>query len=265
VRLRPFPVALIVFSALGLTVAGAQAEPQFQFRFTEQPAAYAVGLKVVEQYDVSRVFEIASDEPGKAASTEGRRPLQMLVWYPAQKSSDRIMTFGDYAALIKTETVFGKPVEGGKSQAFVEKYMHGVTALHASAIRNVAMQPGHFPLVIYAPSLNAPATENIELCEYLASHGFVVMASPSMGAKSRTMTVDLAGANAEAQDVLFLIDFAKTLPDTDMSEVAAIGYSWGGMAVLFDAARDKRIRALVSLDDSFRYSPDGAGSQRCSS
>ena len=140
-HLRPFPVALIVFSALGLVVVGAQAETEFQFRFTEQPGPYAVGLKVVEQYDVSRVFEIASDEPGKAAPTEGRRPLQMLVWYPAQKSSDRIMTFGDYAALIKTETSFGKPVEGGKSKAFVEQYMHGVTAHHASAIRSAAMQP----------------------------------------------------------------------------------------------------------------------------
>lgn len=255
VRLRLFLVALIVFSACGMAVAGAQAQPEFQFRFTEQPGPYAVGLKVVEQYDASRVFESASDEPGESAPTDGRRPLQMLVWYPAQKSSDKIMTFGDYAALIRTETSFGKPVEGGKPQSFVDQYMHGVMALPASAVRNAAMQPGHFPLVIYAPSLNAPATENIELCEYLASHGFVVMASPSMGAKSRAMTIDLAGANAEAQDVSFLIDFAKTLPDTDMSEVAAIGYSWGGMSVLFDAARDRHIHALVSLDGSFRYSP----------
>jgi pimeloyl-ACP methyl ester carboxylesterase len=40
-----------------------------------------------------------------------------------------------------------------------------------------------------------------------------------------------------------------------MSEVAAIGYSWGGMAALFAAARDKRIDAPISLDGSFRYSP----------
>jgi dienelactone hydrolase len=40
-----------------------------------------------------------------------------------------------------------------------------------------------------------------------------------------------------------------------ISEVAAMGYSWGGMAALFDAARDKRVRALISLDGSFRYSP----------
>ena len=79
------------------------------------------------------------------------------------------------------------------------------------------MQAGRFPLVIYAPSVNAPATENIELCEYLASNGYIVIASPSMGASSRSMTIDIAGANAEAQDISFQIDFAKTLPDVDLS------------------------------------------------
>jgi pimeloyl-ACP methyl ester carboxylesterase len=117
------------------------------------------------------------------------------------------------------------------------------------------MLSGRFPVLIYAPSLNAPAIENIELCEYIASQGYVVMATPSMGANQRSMTLDLPGANAEAQDISFLIDFAKSLPDAEISSVAVIGYSWGGMAALFAAARDKRIDALVSLDGSFRYSP----------
>jgi pimeloyl-ACP methyl ester carboxylesterase len=118
------------------------------------------------------------------------------------------------------------------------------------------MKAGRFPVVIYAPSLNAPATENIELYEFLASKGFVVIAGPSMGATSRSMTVDISGANAETQDISFLINFAITLPDTDASEVAVAGYSWGGMAALFAAARDKRVDALISLDGSFRYSPE---------
>jgi len=165
------------------------------------------------------------------------------------------MTFGDYGALIKTETSFSQRVEHGKPQSFVDTYMHGTTELTAWAIRDAPMKAGRFPVVIYAPSLNAPATENIELCEFLASQGFVVIASPSMGATSRSMTVDISGANAEAQDISFLIDFAVTLPDTNVSELAVAGYSWGGMAALFASARDKRIDALISLDGSFRYSP----------
>jgi hypothetical protein len=47
-----------------------------------------------------------------------------------------------------------------------------------------------------------------------------------MGASTRTMTIDLMGANAEAQDISFLIDFANTLPGADTSKVEVIGYSW---------------------------------------
>jgi len=166
------------------------------------------------------------------------------------------MTFGDYAGLIKTETSFDKPVDQGKPQSFVQAFMQGTTELPARAVRDASMAAGRFPLVIYAPSVNAPATENIELCEFLAGEGFVVMASPSMGATSRAMTLDVAGADAEALDISYLIDYAKSLRDADTSEIAVIGYSWGGMGALFATARDKRIRALVSLDGSFRYSPE---------
>ena len=234
----------------------AQTAPAFHFEFTEKPGGYSVGLKVVAQYDRSRSFQASAASPGDSAASDGPRPLQTLIWYPAKESSGATMTFGAYGALIKTETSFDKPVAQGKPQSFVEAFLQGTNDLHARAIRDAAMQAGRFPVLVYAPSVNAPAIENIELCEYLASQGFVVLASPSMGASSRTMTVDLTGANAEARDISFLIDFANTLPDTDTSKIAAIGYSWGGMAALFASGRDKRIDALISLDGSFRYSPE---------
>lgn len=239
-----------------LMTGNAQTTPAFNFEFTEKPGVYSVGLKVVAQYDRSRSFQSSAASPGDTVPSSGPRPLQTLIWFPAERSSGATMTFGDYGALIKTETSFDKPVAQGKPQSFIEAFMQGTTDLHARAIRNATMQAGRYPVVIYAPSVNAPATENIELCEYLASQGFVVIASPSMGASSRTMTIDQTGANAQAQDISFLIDFANTLPDTDTSKIAAIGYSWGGMAALFASGRDKRIAALISLDGSFRYSPE---------
>ena len=241
---------------LALHVAAAQPDSAFRFSFTEKPGPYGVGLKVVEQYDHTRSVRAESDLPGGPAAAAGPRPLQTLVWYPAKKSTGRVMTFGDYGALIRTETSFNQPVDHGKPQSFVQTYMSGTTEQSAWAIRDAPMTGGHFPVVIYAPSLNAPATENIELCEFLATEGFVVMASPSMGATSRSMTVDITGASAEAQDISFLIDFAITLPDTDASEVAVAGYSWGGMATLLAAARDKRVDALISFDSSFVAASD---------
>jgi hypothetical protein len=45
-----------------------------------------VGLNVVEQYDYSRVYRHSTDALGKPYSGERARPLQTLVWYPAQKN-----------------------------------------------------------------------------------------------------------------------------------------------------------------------------------
>jgi tetratricopeptide (TPR) repeat protein len=123
------------------------------------------------------------------------------------------------------------------------------------AVRDAPLLAGRFPVVIYAPSFSSMSWENADLCEYLASHGYVVVASPDMGATSRGMTADLGGVNAQAQDISFLIAYAQTLPNTDMSGIAVAGFSWGGISNLFAAARDNRINALVALDGSMRYFP----------
>jgi pimeloyl-ACP methyl ester carboxylesterase len=97
--------------------------------------------------------------------------------------------------------------------------------------------------------------ENADLCEYLASYGYVVIAGPDMGVTTRDMSSDIAGINAQARDISFLIGYAQTLPNTDMSAIAVAGFSWGGISNLFAAAHDSRIDALVALDGSMRYFP----------
>jgi hypothetical protein len=77
---------------------------QTTFHFTEKPGPHAVGLKVVEQYDTSRTYRPATNELGKPLNGERSRPLQTLIWYPAQSTSEKAMTVGDYAQLAATET-----------------------------------------------------------------------------------------------------------------------------------------------------------------
>lgn len=242
-----------LLAAAFFQTAAAQSAAAFHFVFTENPGRWPVGLRVVEQYDPSRPFTLQID--GRAVASTRGRPLQTLVWYPARRSHRPPMTIGDYAALIHTETSFTEPMETGQSQDFIAAFTQGTQAHRMSAVRDAKAHRGRFPIVIYAPSIDAPSTENIDLCEYLASHGYIVVASPSIGASSRKMTASVAGAGAQAQDISFLISFATGLPHAKASEVAVIGYSWGGMASLYAAARDPRIDALVSFDGSFVYSP----------
>lgn len=244
-------------SALVATVlfplAAAQTAAPFQFVFTDRLGPWSVGLRVIDQYDASRPFTLRVD--GATISSPHGRPLQTLVWYPAQRSHQTPMTVGDYAALIETETSFDHPVDNGSPQKFVAAFTQGTGSIRMWAIRDAKVHRGRFPIVIYAPSVDAPSTENIDLCEYLASHGYIVLATPSMGASSRKMTVNLAGANAQSRDISFLITSAEKLTGANSSAVAVIGYSWGGMGALFASASDPRIHSLISFDGSFYYDP----------
>jgi dienelactone hydrolase len=110
-------------------------------------------------------------------------------------------------------------------------------------------------VVIYAPSFSASAHENSDMLEYLASNGYIVLSSGDVGAHDRAMTDDLDGVEAQRGDISFLIGYAHTLPQADISHIAVAGFSWGGLSNLFAAARDSRIDALISLDGSARYFP----------
>jgi hypothetical protein len=125
-----------------------------RFRFTEKPGPEAVGLKVVEQYDFSRPYRSVTDELGKPYQGERARPLQTLVWYPAQKSSAKPMTVGDYGALLATETSFGKPELSPDWKQWLDA-MEPSLKDSMWAVRNAPLQAGKFPVVIYAPSFSS--------------------------------------------------------------------------------------------------------------
>jgi dienelactone hydrolase len=166
------------------------------------------------------------------------------------------MTVHDYGKLASTETRFGQ-VDFPASVA-AKEWLAGLQPSLATpmwAVRDAPWAAGQFPVVIYAPGFSGVSWENADLCEYLASHGYVVLATPSMGATSRSMTYDLEGVEAQARDISFLIAFAHSLTAADVAKIGVIGFSWGGISNIVAAARDNRITALVALDGSLRYSP----------
>jgi len=240
--------ALILFLLIGSGTALSQFLP---FQFLQNPGPYPVGLKVVNQYDPSRKFPAAPDRP-EAHGPQGSRPLQTLIWYPALQSSRKPMTVGDYVVLADTEIHFDTPDQEHNKWRSRLKSSFDISLW---AVRDAKPVEQRYPVVIYAPSDTTMAWENADLCEYLASHGYVVLASYSMGASTRDMTEDLADIDTQAFDISFLISYADSLPDTDSSKVAVASFSWGGISSLFAAARDPRIRVLAEMEGSMRYYP----------
>ncbi|HEY4009786.1 MAG TPA: hypothetical protein VGM11_06520 [Acidobacteriaceae bacterium] len=249
--LRSSVVAIALLTAL---LVSCKAQSKEAFTFSESPGPLPVGLEVVQQYERSRSFDPSATSTILARPEEQVRPIQTLVWYPAADAAKgRSMTVGDYTKLLETETSFNKPFLTKESADMIAGLRPALES-HMRAFQDAPRRAGRYPVVIYAPSRSAPSWENADLCEYLASYGYVVISSP--GASGGPRTADLAMANEQAKDISFLIDFSRTLPDTDISAVAVIGYSWGGLSNLFAAARDNRIGALVALDGSMRYEPE---------
>lgn len=235
------------------------------FAFGAERGPHAVGVSVVHQYDFVRAYRGGADPvTGELTTGERARPIQTVVWYPAIAGGDPLR-FKDYLRLSATEEVFDR-TEAEIAEAAGQLISVRTVGLSPEmawvqverpmwAVRDAAPAAGRFPVVIYAPSFGAPAYENADLCEYLASLGYVVIASPSMGQRTRGMTDDQAGLEAQAGDIGFLIAYARSLPQADTDRLAVAGFSWGGLSNIFAAAKDIRIDALISLDGSVRYFP----------
>jgi tetratricopeptide (TPR) repeat protein len=256
----PIQRFLIAFAFWATTAAHASDT----FTFSNQPGPHAVGVRFIQQYDRARLYKTGIDlATGEPSQGERARPIQTIVWYPASPGGKPV-SYRDYLETIATEDEFAhSPADvrrmtdkriddnAGARRSVVLRDI--ARPLHA--VRDARPEGGKYPVVIYAPSYSAPAVENVDLCEYLASHGYIVLSSPSLGAHTRSMTVDLDGVETQAGDISYLIGYAGTLPQADTNKVAAVGFSWGGLANVFAAAKDERIRALVSLDGSLRSYP----------
>jgi dienelactone hydrolase len=250
-----------------LLLASPLVQAASNFELALPPGPLPIGFRVVQQYDLSRAFRPDFDPvSGQASQGERSRPVQTLIWYPATRSG-KSMRYGDYLQLAGNELDFTRSAT--EARAAAEAYLRDEYAPESGpeqaqreiqapvrARRDAIALSDKFPVVIYAPSISAPAAENADLCEYLASHGYIVLASPSVGQATRHMASDLPGAEAQASDIAFLISYAHTLPAADPGRIGVIGYSWGGLANVLAAAKDSRIKALVSLDGSVRYYPD---------
>ena len=249
-----------------LSCACASAGATSHYKFSNPPGMYSVGLQVVQQYDYTRSSRPAIDlDTGAVRKGELARPIQTLVWYPA-KSGGTSVTYGDYLRAAATQSDFSlseaqvtraaqaKLEQNGKGLSPAQRQAEAASPMLAR--RDAVPIVGKFPLVIYAPGANGAAHENAELCEYLASQGYVVMASASVGSWGGEMEPSLEGAEAQAADIAFLIGYAHGLPTVDLGRIAVAGFSWGGLTNLLAAAKDQRIRALVALDGSMRGYPE---------
>lgn len=231
-----------------------------------KPGKFAVGYRSMHEYDRSRVFVAQRNYDGELFAGERSRPLQIQIFYPAQTATNAArMLYGDYLNF-KSDTPVSEIVAEGfrrktdgihnwYQRRFLHAYGKGLyerlIKIPTAAIRNAPVAKGRFPLIIYGGGANFGTDENVVLWEYLASHGYIVAAVPTMGADTVDYSADDAGLEILTRDMEFLFAQVRNLPNVDADRVAAMGFSYGGQAALLMAMRNPDIKAVVGLDPSF--------------
>nr|WP_299386435.1 dienelactone hydrolase family protein [Allomuricauda sp.] len=192
-------------------------------------------------------------------NTQIARPIPVSIWYPTSQVADNSepITVLNYLEILKEEEEW----EHLPNEQILNWFYYANTPENqkhlkekTSAYPKAGIAEGKFPVVVYAPSFQASSIENFALFEYLASHGYIVIASPSRGTENRWFSNNNPKEmETQARDVEFLIKEVAKFPQADMDKISVMGFSFGGLSNVLAQTRNKNIKAIVSLDGTERY------------
>ena len=118
------------------------------------------------------------------------------------------------------------------------------------ARRDAPTLPDSFPLVLVAHGNGHTAIDQAILCEYLASHGYVVVSVPSPMIARPMNGIGESGDYAERQSLALeaAAHTASRNVHVRLDGIAIVSHSFGARAALLHAMRADNVETLVSLD-----------------
>lgn len=220
---------------------------------------YKVGFRTIKTYDSSRTYK--PDEGIKY------RPLLIHVWYPSTSTGQEFLKYKSYV-LLETlrenftnknadeyckQTMYGYIDYGKKVMGNLDVSMDEVLSSLTASLNDAEPAKGKFPLIIYAPSLGKSSIQNNIVCEYFASHGYIVASVASAGENSQVMTSDEKGVIAQVQDIEYVVNYLKNIENLKFSNIGTFGFSWGGFSNIIHQMRNDYVKAVASWDGSIEY------------
>jgi hypothetical protein len=233
---------------------------------------HRIGFRVVETYDRSRAFRPATEFSGDSPDQEWARPIQILLWYPAMSESDRAVLYRDIVEREHTQIRF-QPLSSSELDraraahdtlmrrnfsALTEDLLDDLWNAQTGSWWNAEAAEGSFPLLVWSGN---SATYNSVVCEYLASHGYVVASAPGIGRWSEEYAdfvpnpVHLA---TQSEDLGFVVSYLPTaLPWIDADRFALAGFSTTNLATILFQMKNMTASAVVSVEGHDRYASGG--------
>jgi len=214
---------------------------------------YPVGVTTTLFVDASRT-DAVTKEP---------RTLVTEIWYPATDET-RSLPKNKFSDFIPGGV---SPVLGGLLRTAYKLSVDELnTRFWNSSVRDARVREGRFPLVIFSHGNRGLRFQNTFWCDYLASHGYVIVSADHTGnaavaiIKGKSILFQSTEREHSAQDrprdVSFLLDqmtgwnsgadsrFAGKL---DLTTVTAAGMSFGSFTAIKVADADPRFKAVVAM------------------
>lgn len=235
------------------------------------PGPFAVGFRSTWELDPSRTYNFTFADKTRYAEGKAPRPILVNVWYPAERPLDaRPMTHGGYFEIpggkgglakfapalaeyergVVAREIFDKPLAELDERG--RKLLERLYATPTACVRDARPLDRKGAVVVYHCGAQSSFDDNSVLCEWLASHGYVVLGGAFQQASGATLNID--GLEGSARDMAFLIGYASSLPFADWDHVAVAGHSAGAQASLFYASKGATpVDAIVSLDTTQDY------------
>jgi dienelactone hydrolase len=243
---------IFLFAIAGGLLLSAQ-----EVRSPEQWGPYPVGVTSLQLDDASR-----------PDAELGARPLRTEIWYPAVDAA-RSMPKNKYSDFLLRGVV---PNSIAAADEALDSYKKGLTVGELDrnyqnvGVRDVQVRDGKWPLVVFSHGSGGTRVGYVFFTEFLASHGFIVVAADHIGNSRYTIVnnqvVKAGGARGQAsakdrpKDVSFLIDAMTRMNNggdsrfagrVDLEKVGAAGMSFGGSTTENVVEQERRVKAGVML------------------
>jgi dienelactone hydrolase len=160
--------AIIGISFIVIILAIFWIEHKLDISLPKPTGTYAVGRVEYNWIDSTRDDNLAPDAGVK-------RELTVWIWFPAD-SADKYYTIVKYRPnswIAAEDSLIGFIMSN-----FLTK---DLSKVHPHAVQNANISPklARYPIIFFKPGIGALSTDYTTLCEDLASHGYIVVASES--------------------------------------------------------------------------------------
>jgi len=226
-------------------------------------ASDAADLGALGSFPVGVTTTLLVDSGRTDAFTKEPRTLVTEIWYPATDDA-RPLSKNKYSDFLPG----GVTSEAAK---YVQKtYKLPVAAMDRifwnHAVRDARVRAGKFPLIIFSHGNGGNRHQNTFWCDYLASHGYVIVSADHTGNANMTVingkVIPYQGSQRSQsaldrpKDMGFLLDqmtlwnqgadsrFAGKLA---LDRVCVAGMSFGALSAVDLVARDARFKSLIAM------------------